>query len=235
MDDTDNIKLTTVQKSPGRKRRSKVPEKPNYPLNLWSIMKNCIGKDLSKIPMPVNFNEPLSMLQRLTEDYEYADLLDKAAECDDPCEQLAYVAAFTISSYSTSSNRTGKPFNPLLGETYECDRMEDLGWRSIAEQVRIFSVFCCCCTVDWLIFFLSLSFASGVTSSTNGRHSLWGTRMVVLARIHNDNQISREIPSNYSIRYCVRWIQKERQSVRLAKGKWTNYKSPSRFYAHAKA
>lgn len=98
-------------------------------------MKNCIGKDLSKIPMPVNFNEPLSMLQRLTEDYEYTDLLDKAAACQDPCEQLAYVAAFTISSYSTTSNRTGKPFNPLLGETYECDRTDDLGWRCLAEQV----------------------------------------------------------------------------------------------------
>lgn len=32
--------------------------------------------------------------------------------------------------------RTGKPFNPLLGETFECDRMEDLGWRSISEQVN---------------------------------------------------------------------------------------------------
>ncbi|XP_066593979.1 oxysterol-binding protein 1 isoform X2 [Prorops nasuta] len=119
----------------GRKRRTRVPEKPNYPLNLWSIMKNCIGKDLSKIPMPVNFSEPLSMLQRLTEDYEYADILDRAADCTDSCEQMAYVAAFTISSYSTTSSRTGKPFNPLLGETYECDRMDDLGWRSISEQV----------------------------------------------------------------------------------------------------
>lgn len=27
--------------------------------------------------MPVNFSEPLSMLQRLTEDYEYAEILDK--------------------------------------------------------------------------------------------------------------------------------------------------------------
>lgn len=60
-----------------RKRRTRVPDKPDYPLNLWSIMKNCIGKDLSKIPMPVNFSEPLSMLQRLTEDYEYAEILDK--------------------------------------------------------------------------------------------------------------------------------------------------------------
>lgn len=119
-----------------RKRRTRVPDKPNYPLNLWSFMKNCIGKELSKIPMPVNFNEPLSMLQRLTEDYEYSELLDAAAKCTDVCEQLAYVAAFTISSYSTTSNRTGKPFNPLLGETYECDRTDDFGWRVIAEQVR---------------------------------------------------------------------------------------------------
>ncbi|GLH12867.1 Oxysterol-binding protein 1 [Gryllus bimaculatus] len=120
---------------PRRQRRTRVPDKPNYPLNLWSIMKNCIGKELSKIPMPVNFSEPLSMLQRLTEDYEYADILDKAANCSDTCEQLAYIAAFTVSSYATTSNRTGKPFNPLLGETYECDRMDDLGWRSISEQV----------------------------------------------------------------------------------------------------
>lgn len=55
--------------------------------------------------------------------------------CSDPCEQLAYVAAFTISAYSTTSSRTGKPFNPLLGETYECDRTDDLGWRAISEQV----------------------------------------------------------------------------------------------------
>lgn len=118
-----------------RQRRTRIPDKPNYPLNLWSIMKNCIGKDLSRIPMPVNFNEPLSMLQRLTEDFEYSEILDIAAKCTDPCEQLAYVAAFTISSYSTTSIRTGKPFNPLLGETYECDRTDDLGWRIINEQV----------------------------------------------------------------------------------------------------
>ncbi|XP_035790026.1 oxysterol-binding protein 1-like isoform X2 [Anopheles albimanus] len=127
--------LAASQSKVVRKRRTRVADKPNYPLNLWSIIKNCIGKDLSKIPMPVNFNEPLSMLQRLTEDFEYAEILDKAAQAKDTCEQLAYVTAFTVSSYSTTSNRTGKPFNPLLGETYECDRTDDLGWRCINEQV----------------------------------------------------------------------------------------------------
>ncbi|XP_048482149.1 oxysterol-binding protein 1 isoform X2 [Plutella xylostella] len=118
-----------------RPRRTRVPDKPNYPLSLWSIMKNCIGKELSKIPIPVNFSEPLSMLQRLTEDYEYSGVLDQAARLADPAQQLAYVAAFTVSSYATTSCRTNKPFNPLLGETFECDRMADLGWRSISEQV----------------------------------------------------------------------------------------------------
>lgn len=75
------------------------------------------------------------MLQRLTEDFEYADLLDSAAMSKSTSEQLAWVAAFTISSYSTTANRTGKPFNPLLGETFELDRTDDLGWRCINEQV----------------------------------------------------------------------------------------------------
>uniref|UniRef100_A0A3B3HRR6 Oxysterol-binding protein n=1 Tax=Oryzias latipes TaxID=8090 RepID=A0A3B3HRR6_ORYLA len=117
------------------KRRTRVPDKPNYSLNLWSIMKNCIGKELSKIPMPVNFNEPLSMLQRLTEDLEYHELLDKAARCESSLEQMCLVAAFSVSSYSTTVHRTAKPFNPLLGETYELDRLEEFGYRSLCEQV----------------------------------------------------------------------------------------------------
>uniref|UniRef100_A0A3Q3JH88 Oxysterol-binding protein n=1 Tax=Monopterus albus TaxID=43700 RepID=A0A3Q3JH88_MONAL len=120
---------------PRRQRRTHIPDKPNYSLNLWSIMKNCIGKELSKIPMPVNFNEPLSMLQRLTEDLEYHELLDKAARCESSLEQMCLVAAFTVSAYSTTVHRTAKPFNPLLGETYELDRLEEFGYRSLCEQV----------------------------------------------------------------------------------------------------
>ncbi|NWT97706.1 OSBP1 protein, partial [Urocynchramus pylzowi] len=118
-----------------KEKRTRIPYKPNYSLNLWSIMKNCIGKELSKIPMPVNFNEPLSMLQRLTEDLEYHELLDRAARCESSLEQLCYVAAFTVSSYSTTVFRTSKPFNPLLGETFELDRLEENGYRSLCEQV----------------------------------------------------------------------------------------------------
>uniref|UniRef100_A0A3Q2NQI2 Oxysterol-binding protein n=1 Tax=Fundulus heteroclitus TaxID=8078 RepID=A0A3Q2NQI2_FUNHE len=120
---------------PLKKRRTRIPDKPNYSLNLWSIMKNCIGKDLSKIPMPVNFNEPISMLQRLSEDLEYHELLDKAAKCHSSLEQMCYVVAFCVSAYSTTVYRTGKPFNPLLGETFELDRRRESGYRSLCEQV----------------------------------------------------------------------------------------------------
>lgn len=122
-------------KSNFKNRRMTIPIRPNHSLNLWSIMKNCIGKELTKIPMPVNFNEPLSMLQRMTEEFEYADILHKAAKITDPLEQLAYVAVFSVTCYATTSTRTSKPFNPLLGETFECDRRDDLGWRCISEQV----------------------------------------------------------------------------------------------------
>ncbi len=43
-------------------RRTAVPPKPSYRLNYWSIMKNCIGKDLSKIPMPVRRSPYLQLL-----------------------------------------------------------------------------------------------------------------------------------------------------------------------------
>ncbi|KAI6175992.1 Oxysterol-binding protein [Aphelenchoides bicaudatus] len=118
-----------------KRRRTRIPDKPQCSLSLWSIMRNCIGKELTKIPMPVHFNEPLSVLQRITEDLEYANLLDLAAEMTDSCQQMCYVAAFATSCYSTTGVRTTKPFNPVLGETYECDRRSDLGWWSFAEQV----------------------------------------------------------------------------------------------------
>ena len=44
-------------------------------------------------------------------------------------------SAFAISAYASANSRAShKPFNPLLGETYECVR-EDKGFRYISEQV----------------------------------------------------------------------------------------------------
>ncbi|CAK5041234.1 unnamed protein product [Meloidogyne enterolobii] len=75
------------------------------------------------------------MLQRQTEELEYSYLLDLASKEKDLFKQMSLICVFVISGYSTISLRTTKPFNPLIGETFECDRREDKGWRSIAEQI----------------------------------------------------------------------------------------------------
>uniref|UniRef100_A0A8C2XI75 Oxysterol-binding protein n=1 Tax=Cyclopterus lumpus TaxID=8103 RepID=A0A8C2XI75_CYCLU len=107
----------------------------NSTISLWNILRNNIGKDLSKVAMPVQLNEPLNTLQRLCEELEYSELLDRAANTQDPFQRMVYIATFVVSGYASSYYRTGgKPFNPLLGETYECDR-PDKGLRFVAEQV----------------------------------------------------------------------------------------------------
>ena len=57
-------------------------------INLWNILRNNIGKDLSKVSMPVELNEPLNTLQHLCEEMEYSELLDKASETDSPYERM---------------------------------------------------------------------------------------------------------------------------------------------------
>uniref|UniRef100_A0AC11D1W8 Oxysterol binding protein like 2 n=1 Tax=Ovis aries TaxID=9940 RepID=A0AC11D1W8_SHEEP len=102
--------------------------------SVWSILKKCIGLELSKITMPIAFNEPLSFLQRITEYMEHVYLIHRASRQPQSLERMQSVAAFAVSAVASQWERTGKPFNPLLGETYELIR-EDLGFRFISEQV----------------------------------------------------------------------------------------------------
>uniref|UniRef100_A0A8D1I4Y6 Oxysterol-binding protein n=1 Tax=Sus scrofa TaxID=9823 RepID=A0A8D1I4Y6_PIG len=119
-----------------RKRRTSLPA-PMFTrsdFSVWSILKKCIGLELSRITMPIVFNEPLSFLQRITEYMEHVDLVHRASRQPQPLERMQSVAAFAVSAVASQWERTGKPFNPLLGETYELIR-EDLGFRFISEQV----------------------------------------------------------------------------------------------------
>ena len=40
-------------------------------MSVWKILKDSVGKDLSKVTMPVQFNEPITMLQKISEIMEY--------------------------------------------------------------------------------------------------------------------------------------------------------------------
>ena len=73
---------------PPRRRCLPAASGPGADVSLWNILRNNIGKDLSKVSMPVQLNEPLNTLQRLCEELEYSGLLDQASHTTDPCERM---------------------------------------------------------------------------------------------------------------------------------------------------
>lgn len=113
--------ITNNNHEPETSHRTKLPAPmvPREQISIWSILKNCIGKELYKITMPVVFNEPLTMLQRACECIQYSDYLRQADICDDPIERMELICTFIIAGLSANCERIIKPFNPLLYETYE--------------------------------------------------------------------------------------------------------------------
>ncbi|KAM9681804.1 oxysterol-binding protein-related protein 2 isoform 6-T10 [Dama dama] len=117
----------TPQENGIQKHRTSLPA-PMFTrsdFSVWSILKKCIGLELSKITMPIAFNEPLSFLQRITEYMEHVYLIHRASRQPQSLERMQSVAAFAVSAVASQWERTGKPFNPLLGETYELIRTGD--------------------------------------------------------------------------------------------------------------
>ena len=117
------------------------------------------------------------MLQRITEDFEYYKILDNAAAADTVEEQVALVAAFSVSSYASTLIRTTKPFNPLLGETYELDRVEEMGLRLIVEQGKSYWLIVSFLNTD-LVSHHPPSAAFHAISTNNGGWELWGEMTV---------------------------------------------------------
>ncbi|KAH1065277.1 hypothetical protein J1N35_030264 [Gossypium stocksii] len=138
-DDTDPQIKSVGNSFPYIKRRKRLPDpvEKEKGVSLWSMIKDNIGKDLTKVCLPVYFNEPLSSLQKCFEDLEHSYLLDRANEWGkrgNSLMRILNVAAFAVSGYSSTEGRICKPFNPLLGETYEAD-FPDKGVHFFSEKV----------------------------------------------------------------------------------------------------
>jgi hypothetical protein len=93
---------------------------------VWDLVKsfgkNLVGsKDLIGISLPVRLFEPRSYLERLADGWWSAPIyLTRAAKTTDPIERFKLVITFVISGFwNTCENQKGKPFNPILGETFE--------------------------------------------------------------------------------------------------------------------
>lgn len=123
-------------------RRVTIPPALVAPPSLIAFVRKNVGKDLSTISMPVSANEPISILQKVAEQLEYAQLLDEAVRQKTPTERLLYVTAFAVSQFSShraKERAIRKPFTPLLGETFELVRTEREvpgGFRLLVEKVQ---------------------------------------------------------------------------------------------------
>ncbi|MBA0775475.1 hypothetical protein Gotri_010619, partial [Gossypium trilobum] len=102
-DDTDPQIKSVGNSFPYIKRRKKLPDpvEKEKGISLWSMIKDNIGKDLTK---------------------------------GNSLMRILNVAAFAVSGYSSTEGRICKPFNPLLGETYEAD-FPDKGLHFFSEKV----------------------------------------------------------------------------------------------------
>lgn len=116
--------------------RQELPSRnPPTQISVWSIIKEFVGKDLTKVTLPVTLNEPTSALQRFPEVFTYPEPLKQMVQPNiDPISRLELIGAHYAISQSSHSYRFYKPFNPILGETYEL-RNDEKGFVFVSEQV----------------------------------------------------------------------------------------------------
>lgn len=157
-----------------------IPEWTHPPSSILSFFRKNVGKDLTSIAMPVDMNEPVTILQKYGELVEYCDIINNALQVDDETsgEKILRIAAFAVSGLSSvreKERNVRKPFNPLLGETFELVR-EDKGIRLISEKVShrppVFATFVE--SKDWTLAY-SLSPSQkfwGKTAEINNKGSL---------------------------------------------------------------
>ena len=102
--------------------------------SIWYYVKEFVGKDVTKISLPIHLNEPLSVLHKAAEGFTYSGVLRKMILANDPVSRLEYLAAYFAICRASASFRFVKPFNPILGETYEMRNYEK-GFHFVCEQV----------------------------------------------------------------------------------------------------
>ena len=94
-------------------------KRQTFRMKIFTIIKNFIGKDLTKFSLPIYLNEPLSLLQRMSEMAKNIWIMNIAVKFKDPLLRLAYIGLWAATSFAGTRKRLYKPFNPLLGETFE--------------------------------------------------------------------------------------------------------------------
>lgn len=68
---------TAFGRPPRRRKKLPEPAEPTKKLNIWSLIKDFVGKDINHLSVPVHISEPICELQRRAEGFECSYLLDQ--------------------------------------------------------------------------------------------------------------------------------------------------------------
>jgi hypothetical protein len=80
-----------------------------------------IGMDLTKVPIPCDFLEPRSLLEKLTDFLSHCQILCSAPDFDDPVARMVEVVRMYLSGWHVKPRGVKKPYNPILGEVFRCN------------------------------------------------------------------------------------------------------------------
>jgi hypothetical protein len=80
-----------------------------------------IGMDLTKIPIPCDFLEPRSLLEKLTDFTTHCQILCAAMDPEDPEARMLEVTKWYLSGWHVKPKGVKKPYNPVLGEIFRCN------------------------------------------------------------------------------------------------------------------
>ena len=105
---------------------------------VWMLLKQVKpGMDLSKVVLPTFILEPRSFLDKLSDYYYHADLLNKASVEKNAYNRMKIVTKWYLSGFYKKPKGLKKPYNPILGETFRCkwEHPDSSSTYYIAEQV----------------------------------------------------------------------------------------------------
>ena len=92
---------------------------PKEKLKIMKLVKDLVGKDITKVALPCYLNEPMGAIHKACEVIGYKSAYDRAAKTEDRFLRLGLTLAASFMNYSGFVGKKKKPFNSLLGETHE--------------------------------------------------------------------------------------------------------------------
>ena len=111
--------------------RNFLPLQLNFPQNYTQE----IIKSVSSKQFPIIFMEPITTLQKQCESFKNINILNECFSEQKTENKLLYILNYIFTNLYENSTRILKPFNPILGETFEYFD-KNLNFRYFSEQVQ---------------------------------------------------------------------------------------------------